>query len=186
MADAAETTAGTSLDSLTFAERMALQYRVEQFLYHEADLLDRRCFREWLSLVAEDVRYWMPIRRTVTLRDIDREFTRIGDMAYFDDDYRDLKMRMDKLHTGSSWSEDPPSRTRHCVTNVRVVGLDGDIVSVSSAFQLYRSRLENVEDTFFGRREDKLRRVASDFRLCQRHIYLDHTVIPSTNLSIWF
>ena len=95
------------------SEQMALTYRVEQFLYHEADLLDRRCYREWFELVAEDIHYWMPIRRTVTLAYIEREFTKPGDMAYFDDDYRDLEMRVEKFYTGSSWSEDPPSRTRH-------------------------------------------------------------------------
>ncbi|MBS0521538.1 MAG: 3-phenylpropionate/cinnamic acid dioxygenase subunit beta [Proteobacteria bacterium] len=165
---------------------MVLHYQVEQFLYHEADLLDRRRYREWLELVAEDVHYWMPIRRTVTLREIDREFTRVGDMAYYDDNYSDLRLRVEKLYTGSSWSEDPPSRTRHFVTNVQVTDLEGDLVSVRSAIQLYRSRMEDVSESFCGRREDRLRRHGEGFRLVQRHIYLDHTVIHATNLSSLF
>ena len=139
---AVTTEADTGLDRLPLSERMALHFIVEQFLYHEADLLDRRRYREWLALVAEDVHYWMPVRRTVTLQDIDREFTRIGDMAYFDDDHDDLRMRVEKLYTGSSWSEDPPSRTRHFVGNVQVTGMEGDIVSVRSALHLHRSRLD--------------------------------------------
>lgn len=175
-----------ALASLPLAERMALHFLVEQFLFQEADLLDRRCYREWFELVAEDVHYWMPIRRTVSVRDIDREFTRIGDMAYFDDDHGDLRMRVEKLYTGSSWSEDPPSRTRHFIGNVQVTDLSGDIVSVRSALQLYRSRLANVSESFSARREDRLRRTGDSFRIVQRHIYLDDTVIHAANLSILF
>lgn len=172
--------------ALPVQERMQLHYRVEQFLYHEADLLDRRQYREWFALVAPDVHYWMPIRRTVTLSNIDREFTRIGGMSYFDDDYDDLRMRIEKLFTGSSWSEDPPSRTRHLVGNVQIVDWDGVVVSVRSAIHLLRSRLEGVTDSFHGRREDRLRVDGDGFRLAQRHVYLDHTVIHATNLSILF
>jgi 3-phenylpropionate/cinnamic acid dioxygenase small subunit len=171
---------------LSINERMMLSYQVEQFLYHEADLLDRRRYREWFELVAEDVHYWIPIRRTVTLANIDREFTKLGDMAFFDDDYSDLKMRVEKLYTGASWSEDPPSRTRHFVANVQLTNIEDDVVSVQSAIHLFRSRLENVTDDFYGRREDKLRRHGQSFQLVQRHVYLDHTIIDATNLSSLF
>lgn len=179
-------TSAVTWSALPVQERMLLQYRVEQFFYHEADLLDRRLYREWLALVAPDVHYWMPIRRTVTLSNIDREFTRIGGMSYFDDDYNDLRMRIEKLYTGSSWSEDPPSRTRHLVSNVRIVDWDGAMVSVCSAFHLLRSRLEGITDSFHGRREDRLRASGDSFLLAQRHVYLDHTVIQATNLSSLF
>jgi hypothetical protein len=43
----------------------ALKQDVEDFLYMEADLLDQRMFREWLDLLAEDLVYFMPIRRNV-------------------------------------------------------------------------------------------------------------------------
>ena len=42
-------------------------------------------------------------------------------MAYFDDDRELLEMRVKKLEAGSAWSEDPPSRSRHFVTNVRIL-----------------------------------------------------------------
>ncbi|HEX3406496.1 MAG TPA: aromatic-ring-hydroxylating dioxygenase subunit beta, partial [Caulobacteraceae bacterium] len=84
--------AGASL-----ADRAILQYEVEQFLYAEAALLDARQYREWLALIADDIHYWMPIRRTVTLSDLDLEFTKPGDMAYFDDDRIMLEMRVRKF-----------------------------------------------------------------------------------------
>ncbi|MFM8770205.1 MAG: aromatic-ring-hydroxylating dioxygenase subunit beta [Rubrivivax sp.] len=171
---------------LTPGERMALQYRVEQFLYEEADLLDSRRYREWFSRVAQDVHYWMPIRRTVTLRNLDMEFTGPGSMAFYDDDHGDLRMRVDKLYTGSSWSEDPPSRSRHLVANVRITGFDGELVEVSSAFLLVRTRLDGDGDQFHGRREDRLRICGDSFLLARRHVFLDHTVIHATNLSTLF
>ncbi len=173
-------------EDLSTEERMILQYQVEQFLYHEASLLDRRLYREWLALIAPDIHYWVPIRRTVTVDNLDREFTRPGAMAFFDDDHNDLRMRVDKLYTGSSWSEDPPSRTRHFVSNVQIADLENDVVSAHSSIHLYRSRLEGVVENFCGRREDKLRRNGDSFALVQRHVFLDHTVVQATNMSTLF
>ena len=173
-------------ERLQIADRIELQYQVDQFLYHEAHLLDTRQYREWFQLVALDIHYWMPIRRTVTIRNIEREFTRLGDMAFFDDDYKDLRMRVEKFYSGSSWSEDPPSRTRHLVSNARITEWDGNELLVCSAFHMLRTRLDDTSEQFHGRREDRLRVNGQSFLLAQRHIYLDHTVIQATNLSSLF
>jgi biphenyl 2,3-dioxygenase beta subunit len=170
----------------TLSERALLQYAVEQFLYAEAALLDARKYREWLGLLADDIHYWMPIRRTVTLADIDREFTKPGEMAYFDDNRDVLEMRVRKLEAGSAWSEDPPSRSRHFVSNVRVLEVAGGEITVEACFHLYRSRLNSEETSWFGRRVDVLRRDGESFRLARRHIFLDQTVILATNMSTIF
>lgn len=176
----------SQFDGLSTAEKMQLQYQVEQFLFHEAALLDDRRFSDWLELIADDVHYWMPIRRTVMLADLDREFTKIGGMSFFDDDKNDLKMRVDKLYSGSSWSEDPPSRTRHNVSNVQVTDLAGDEVSVTLNFELTRARLNDNTDAWSGKRLDRLRRVGQRFEIVQRHIFLDQTLIQSANMSNLF
>lgn len=167
-------------------ERAALQYEVERFLYDEAALLDARKYREWLSLVTDDIHYWMPIRRTVTIKDIDREFTKPGDMAYFDDDRGMLEMRVKKLEASSAWSEDPPSRSRHFVSNVRILDVAGDDITVEACFHLLRTRLNSEVSEWFGRRTDVLRRTRDGFRLAKRHMFLDQTVILSTNMSTIF
>src|ERR1700721_1824913 len=66
----------------------------------EAALLDPRRYRDWLGLMADDVEYWMPIRRTVTNADLDREFTKPGEVAFFDDDRGYLGMGAKKLAGG--------------------------------------------------------------------------------------
>jgi 3-phenylpropionate/cinnamic acid dioxygenase small subunit len=167
-------------------ERVLLQYQVEQFLYAEAALLDARRYRDWLGLVADDIHYWMPIRRTVTNSDLEREFTKPGEVAYFDDDREFLEMRVKKLEAGSAWSEDPPSRSRHFVSNIRILDLAGDEITVEAGFHLYRTRLESDVDSWVGRRVDVLRRTGEGFLLARRHLYLDQTVIQSTNMSTIF
>jgi len=167
-------------------ERMLLQHEVEQFYYDEAAMLDDHRFADWLSLLAPDIHYWMPIRRTVMADDIDSEFTKMGDMAFFDDDKAFLEARVKKLGTGFSWSEDPPSRTRHHVTNVRLLEIDGDEMTVESNFHLFRTRLESDQDFWMGRRRDVLRRIEGDLKVAKRHIFLDHTVLQSRNMSNFF
>jgi 3-phenylpropionate/cinnamic acid dioxygenase small subunit len=177
-----------SWEAMPLPERALVQYEVEQFLYAEAALLDARRYRDWLALVADDIHYWMPIRRTVTQADLDLEFTRLGEMAYFDDDRGMLEMRVKKLEAGSAWSEDPPSRSRHFVSNVRILGALGEEITLEAAFHLYRSRLNSEEDNWYGRRLDVLRRDpgGDGFRLARRHLFLDQTVILSANMSTIF
>jgi len=172
--------------AMPIAERARLQYEVEQFLYAEAALLDARRYRDWLGLLADDIHYWMPIRRNVTTADLDLEFTKPGEMAFFDDDRLMLEMRVRKLEAGSAWSEDPPSRSRHFVSNVRILGVEGDEITLEAAFHLYRSRLNSEEDSWFGRRLDVLRRAGDSFRLARRHLFLDQTLILAANMSTIF
>ena len=167
-------------------ERMLLKHEVEEFLFLEADVLDSRRYEDWLDLLTEDIHYWMPVRRTTTAREAGREFTKPGGVAFFDDDFATLKMRVDRMLLGGAWAEDPPSRTRRLIANVRIVDRTEDEVTVSSNFQLYRTRLASEEDSWIGRREDVLRRVDGEFRLARRHIFLEQTVILSQNLSSLF
>lgn len=163
-----------------------LQYDVEQFLYREADLIDERRFGDWLTLLADDLEYWMPVRSTRALGDEANEFAKPGESAFFDDDKESMHQRVRKLYTGYAWAEDPPSRTRHVVSNVRIVSMSNDLLEVRCNFMLYRSRLAADEDLWVGRREDRLRRNGDSFLIARRHIYLDHVSLASKNLSVFF
>jgi len=175
-----------SESTIRLMQAMLLQYEVEQFLYHEAALLDDRRFSDWLALIADDIHYWMPIRRTVTVENLRLEYASSDGMAYFDDDRNDLRMRVEKLQSNSAWSENPPSRTRHFVSNVRILESKGDEVALEAAIHLYRSRLNDKIDNWVGKRRDRLRRVGGGFQIFERHIFLDQTVVLSTNFSSIF
>ncbi len=165
---------------------MVRQFEVERFYYDEAALLDAHRYEDWLALFAEDAFYFMPLRRTRMQRELDKEFTQPGEMAFFDDNKAQLAGRVNKLATGRSWSEDPPSRTRHMITNVRVVEDTGSELSVESNFHLYRTRLKSEEDSWIGSRRDILRRTGDSFLIARRTIMLEQTVLLSRNLSNFF
>ena len=174
---------------VTHDERIAamlLHYEVERFYYDEAALLDSHRYDEWLALFSDDAHYFMPIRRTRTQREMDKEFTKPGEMAFFNDDKMLLAGRVAKLKTGRSWAEDPPSRTRHLITNVRIVKDDGRTLEVESNFHVYRTRLNSEETSWIGSRRDLLRRADGSFQVADRKIFLEQTVLLSRNLSNFF
>jgi biphenyl 2,3-dioxygenase beta subunit len=165
---------------------MLLHYEVERFYYDEAALLDAHRYEEWIALFSDDAHYFMPIRRTRMQRELDKEFTKPGEMAFFDDTKTLLAGRITKLGSGRSWAEDPPSRTRHLITNVRILKDDGRTLEVESNFHLYRTRLNSEETSWIGSRRDVLRRVEGTFQIVDRKIFLEQTVLLSRNLSNFF
>jgi len=172
---------------------------VEQFLYQEARLLDERRFHEWLALFTDDVRYWMPMRsnrypkisKAIVILDPDRyteeDLTRDDELAILDETKETLSRRIARLDTGMAWAEDPPSRTRHIITNIEVE--PGDAASelkVFSNFLVYRSRAETEQDFYVGARQDVLRHVDGAWKIARRKIILDQNVLLAKNVSIFF
>lgn len=166
-----------------------LQHEIEQFVYHEANLLDEREYQEWLELFADDIHYWMPTRYNRLRRELDREFSAADEAAYFDEDMASLQRRLTRLETGMAWAEDPPSRTRHLFTNVRVVPTDTAAeFEVHANFLLYRTRLEHDVEFFVGARRDLLRRVdhGVGWQIARRKVILDQSTLNAKNLSMFF
>jgi 3-phenylpropionate/cinnamic acid dioxygenase small subunit len=167
--------------------RLLVKQEVEDFLYAEAELLDERRYEDWLALFAEDVRYWMPMRRNVPADELEREFTREGaDVNWFDEGKDTLTRRVKQILTGVHWAEQPPSRICHMVSNVQVLDAGPDEVRVKSRFLLYRNRVETETDFLVGKREDVLRRVDGGFRIARRKIILDQNVLLAKNLTFFF
>jgi 3-phenylpropionate/cinnamic acid dioxygenase small subunit len=165
-----------------------VHHEVEQFYYREAKLLDDRRFAAWLALFTEDTRYWAPVRSNRMLREQDQEFTVEDDgLAYFDDNKVFLESRVLRLATGMAWAEDPPSRTRHLISNVVVqTGTGVGELQVDSSFIVYRNRLETEVDIFAGARDDLLRRTEAGLQIARRTIVFDQNVLLAKNLSIFF
>jgi 3-phenylpropionate/cinnamic acid dioxygenase small subunit len=182
-----QTSAGPRPELELTDEDFRLLQQIEQFLYREAALLDERRFREWLDLFTDDTEYWMPVRSTRQWSDEAHEFTQPGEAAFFDEDKELLAERVRKLYTGVAWSEDPPSRVRHFVSNVRLLERRGDAeFLVTCNFIVYRTRLAMDEDMWVGRREDTLRKVDGRWRIARRHIFIDQVSLTSKNLSVFF
>lgn len=170
-----------------------LRQDVEDFLYREADLLDQRRFADWLALLADDISYFMPIRRNVKFGQHDeRENTKAGQgISWFDEDKWTLTKRVEQILTGVHFAEEPLSRVCHLVSNVQLLeispSLDGPReVTVRSRFLVHQNRVEYETYTFVGKRTDLLRNVGGDWRIARREIILDQNVLLAKNLSIFF
>jgi 3-phenylpropionate/cinnamic acid dioxygenase small subunit len=174
----------------TDAERLAhllLVRDVEEFLYTEADLLDERRFQEWLDLLTDDLRYWMPMRRNVKFGQQEHENTREQmDMNWFDEGKETLSQRVRQILTGIHWAEEPLSRVCHMVSNVQLLHVTQEAVTVKCRFLVYRNRLQDETDLFVGKREDVLRRVDGTWRIARRKILLDQNVLLAKNLTVFF
>jgi len=179
-------------DSDARTARLLLAHEVAEFLYREAELLDERRYDEWLALLADDLRYWMPMRRNVKYGEEQREFTREGqDIAWFDEGKDTLVRRVKQIQTGIHWAEEPVSRISHLVTNVQLVEATPSVaeareVTVRCRFLIYRNRVETETDILVGKREDVLRRESEGWRIARRKIVLDQNVLLSKNLTFFF
>lgn len=145
--------------------RQVTRQEVEDFLYAEAALLDEWRLEEWLGLLTEDATYQIP---PTDIRGGDPANT----LFILADDIVRIRSRVKQLLGKSAWAENPHSRTRRMIGNVRILENDGDSLSVSANFIVYRIRYELV-DTFIGRYEYKLVRLDNQLKIRERRAILD-------------
>jgi 3-phenylpropionate/cinnamic acid dioxygenase small subunit len=168
--------------------RVALKYDVEQFLMREARLLDERRLVEWLDLLAEEIHYFMPLRRNIKFGDWDLEFSDPEtEISYFDEGKDILEGRVRQINTGVHWAEEPVSRFEHLISNVEIVSVDGDEVQANSKFFVYQNRQTDEVNMFVGRRYDLLRRDAeTGFKVVKRKILLAQNVLLPKVVNTFF
>lgn len=158
-----------------------------EFLFQEAEFLDDNQMRAWLALMHEEIEYQMPIRVT-------RERAAgpgFSDCSWhMNEDWGALETRIARLDTEYAWAEDPPSRTRRCVTNIRVSAAESEEweeVDVKSNLFLFRSRADQTSyHLLCAERRDALRRIDGDWKLRKRLVLLDHTTLGTHNLGVLF
>jgi 3-phenylpropionate/cinnamic acid dioxygenase small subunit len=158
-----------------------------EFLYDEAELLDTMRFNDWRDTLAEDLEYNLPLRLTRPTRE--SHLTIVRTVQHMHDDYRSMYLRVMRLmDTKSAWGEDPPSRCKRLVTNVRVYKTDKDNeYKVQSYLMVSRSRFDFDEFDFIPcERHDVIRRVDGGFKLARREIIIDQAVLGTPNLGIFF
>jgi p-cumate 2,3-dioxygenase beta subunit len=159
-------------------DRHRLRTEVEDFLYHEADLLDRWQLREWLELLTDDVVYEVPSTDAET-GDLTSE------LGFIHDDRERLEGRVERLLSRHAHREFPWSRTRRLITNVRCAAEPGgDGVQVHANFCVWRYRAGHA-DAYVGAYEHRLRREDGELRLAHRRAVLDlERLHPHGSISI--
>ncbi|MEU3271077.1 3-phenylpropionate/cinnamic acid dioxygenase subunit beta [Saccharomonospora sp. NPDC006951] len=170
--------------SLPFSDERHQQ--AHHWLVEESYLLDAQHYDEWLDLLTDDIHYVMPVRVSTALG---AGFDSAPGMAHFDENKYSLSRRVARFATEHAWTEDPPSRLRHYVTNVRTFATeDADHLVVDSAVLLYRSRGDVREAAIISAgREDLLRRDpgGAGWLLARRTILVDDSVLRTQNLAIF-
>jgi 3-phenylpropionate/cinnamic acid dioxygenase small subunit len=155
------------------------------FLADEAALLDEDRFADWMKIIASDMFYWIPVRQTVHRR------SGMGfdsAMAYLYETHASLKMRVARMiEFENAHSEDPPSRTRRFITNVRIYETEkASETAVDVSLLVTRSRGDsNKFQLLSGKRQDLLRKTANGWQLFQRVVLLDQSVLETPNFGIF-
>lgn len=164
----------------------AIYNGIVEFLYDEAWLLDQIDLVAWGKMLATDLIYTVPLRQTMPLSQ--QAATIVRTTAHYHDDYRSISTRIARLtRTKSAWAEDPPSRTRRLVTNIRVTETGhADEFAVSSYLLMTRSRCESPDyHLLSGERRDVVRKTDDGFRLARREVILEQSVLGMPNLAVF-
>lgn len=162
-------------------------HHVVDFLHDEASLLDEYRSVEWLKLLAEDITYRVPVRVSRMRDDPLPQFA--TNMFHYDENHVTLTMKVLRLATTASpWCENPPSRSRRLITNVRVFeGVEPDeFYAVSSMLMTRNRHSESVPLIISGERRDLLRREGDGYLIAHREFLMDQTTLGYPNLTVIF
>jgi benzoate/toluate 1,2-dioxygenase beta subunit len=116
-------------------------HRCEQFLLHEARLLDEAKFDDWLALFSADGWYWVPSEPGQ-----DNPHDTVS-LIY--DDRRLLETRVRRLASPRMYSQEPRSRTSRIVANATIEQADAAACIVRSKFVMIEYRRDK-ERLFAG------------------------------------
>ena len=133
-------------------------HRVQQFLFHEARLLDERRLREWLELYADDAEYWVPYTW--------EQASPKDHVSLYYETKQLLGMRVDRLESNSSPLDSPMARTNHYLSNVTVEG------DVARAYLLFFEHRREEQRSFAARCTWRLRPHGDGFLIAAKRVDL--------------
>ena len=135
---------------------MMQRHAVEQFLYHQAELLDNKKWQEWINLFAPDGIYWMPPDRSYKTWD--------GQPAIFAEDKNLMEVRMRRVLHPDAWSQRPLWETNHVVSNVQIGKSKNGALVVKSRFHMMELRRDDVRH-FAGSYTHELVKTKTSYRI---------------------
>lgn len=152
--------------------------RCEDFLVHEAALLDEGRFDEWLALFTDDAFYWVPSEPN--------QASPHDTVSLIYDDRRLLETRVRRLASPRIYSQEPPSRTSRMVGNVRIEEAQPDgACLVRSKFVLVEYRREQ-QRLFAGTSFHRLVPLAGAIRIKMKRVNLVNCDAPLDGLVVPF
>jgi 3-phenylpropionate/cinnamic acid dioxygenase small subunit len=158
--------------------RQALDLRrCEQFLLHEARLLDEGKFDEWLALFTPEAFYWVPSEPD--------QADPIETVSLIYDDRRLLETRVRRLASPRMYSQEPRSRTSRIVTNVSIEQADAGSTLVRSKFVMIEYRREQ-QRLFGGTVRHRLVWVDGRIQIASKRVDLVNCDAPLDGITIPF
>jgi p-cumate 2,3-dioxygenase subunit beta len=139
---------------------------VEDFLYHEAALLDDWRLDDWQALLTDDACYYVPPNDQL-------EGDHRSTLFLVADDRERIRQRIIRINDPNCHAEFPKSRTRRMISNVRITAVDGDLVTVAANFVCYRYRRYERIREYVGGYRYILKRSGDSFRIKERRVLID-------------
>jgi len=149
----------------------------EQFLLHEARLLDEARFDDWLALFTPDAWYWVPSQPDQP----DPHET----VSLIYDDRRLLETRVRRLASPRMYSQEPRSRTSRMVANVTIEAAEPDACTVRSKFMMIEFRRDS-QRIFGGTAFHRLVQSEDGVRIAWKRVDLVNCDAPMDGLTIPF
>ena len=150
---------------------------VEQFLYHEARLLDTQQLEAWLDLFTADATYWVPLERD--------QKEPLETSSIIHDDRTLLELRVKQARHPRAHARLPLARTVHQVGNVMVLSENNSETTVASTLQVVEFR--NEKQRLHGALvEHRLRRAGDSFRIAHKRVDLVNSEGELDGIAILF
>jgi benzoate/toluate 1,2-dioxygenase beta subunit len=135
----------------------------EQFLYHEARLLDTQQYEAWLELFAADATYWVPLEQG--------QKDPFSTSSIIHDDRTLLELRVKQIRHPRAHARQPVARTVHNVSNIVQLGEANGELRLGSNLTVVEFR--NEKQRLYGALvEHKLRRKGDAFEIAHKRIDL--------------
>jgi p-cumate 2,3-dioxygenase beta subunit len=148
------------------ADGVVTRGEVEDFLYHEAALLDAWRLDEWLALLTDDAVYRVPSNDSPDSEPKSALFT-------IADDIHRIRARVTRLKDPEAHAEFPPSRTRRLISNVRILEIDKLLIKAEANFIVTRFRRDDAPRQYIGRYRYGLKVEKGGLRIASREAFLD-------------
>ena len=138
---------------------------VEDFLYMEADLLDNWKLAEWEALLTDDAGYYIPAND-------DPQGDHRKSLFIIADDRERIRQRVIRIMDPNCHAESPKSRLSRIIGNVRIVKVEGDLVTCTGNFVLHRYRRYERVGEYVGNFRYILKRHAASFLIKERRMFI--------------
>lgn len=149
---------------------------ITNFLYLEARLADESRYREWESLLDDDMRYWVPRGPG--------EFDPRNDISIIHDNRARLSSRLRQLMTGHRFAQSPPSPMRRLLSNVEI-SVEENSYRAFCNFVLYELSVQFGDrlNVWPGQYEYRLRRREGQLKMFFKKVVLVHGALPLPTLA---